>query len=429
LIELNAVNPLAPRICSGSAESALLFFWGFVVGNIGDEYIKEAVFRTTSSSSKIFPASARMADEAEDTLPTLEEACNVARPREIPSCHVLWGPISAEMSERAGAEFASSSVLLRPFFPAGVVDSAMGVVPEDVFPTKFDTVETLRARLAKSTFLEDSHVLKDGSGPKRVRLNATSYPQPRRRSWSVVVEQRSEEDDHLDLLCYTAYGREPSDWEAVPMPRPVFDLGCCCWAAAFPYLTEQSKATPPTGCQLLLYYVLFDSSIGRHRDNYNKKHLLSVVEGKRSASSIQEGNHHGGDANSQMLGSNVLVYTHGDADMTFALSFCPPNNHKATLEEYIIHPIFCAKMGTGTLLVFQPLDDLLFCHEAFFEDVSTGTCRAAFVFRWLTQTRRFSAATGKMKMSSQLTEKCEAQQANKRRKKEREKRAALQCYR
>jgi hypothetical protein len=49
-------NPLAPRICSGSAESALLFFWGFVVGNIGDEYIKEAVFRTTSSSSKIFPA-------------------------------------------------------------------------------------------------------------------------------------------------------------------------------------------------------------------------------------------------------------------------------------------------------------------------------------------------------------------------------------
>jgi hypothetical protein len=42
--------------------------------------------------------------------------------------------------------------VLRPFFPAGVVDSAMGVVPKDVFPTKFDTVETLRARLEKSTY-------------------------------------------------------------------------------------------------------------------------------------------------------------------------------------------------------------------------------------------------------------------------------------
>ena len=142
---------------------------------------------------------------------------------------VLWGPISPEASRRAGSAFPTSSVLLRPQLPCGVAEAAIAVVPDAVLSRPDDTASTLRARLAQSSFLEDIHVLKGGRGPARVRLNATSYPQPRRRSWSHVVEEhvadQQTDDTCASLLSYTAYGRLPSDWEAVAMPLPVEDLG------------------------------------------------------------------------------------------------------------------------------------------------------------------------------------------------------------
>ena len=49
------------------------------------------------------------------------------------------------------------------------------------------------------------------------------------------------------------------------MPLPVEDLGVALWRVALPFLAEPSTRCPPTGCQLLLYYPLFLSAIGRHR--------------------------------------------------------------------------------------------------------------------------------------------------------------------
>jgi hypothetical protein len=63
-----------------------------------------------------------------------------------------------------------------------------------------------------------------GGRGDNVRLNATHYPQPRRRS--VTVDQ---DDEQITMLNYTAYGRLAQDWESVPMPRPIFTLGC--WLA------------------------------------------------------------------------------------------------------------------------------------------------------------------------------------------------------
>ena len=134
--------------------------------------------------------------------------------------HRVWGPISQEASTSVGAEFATSSVLIEPLFEAEVVDAAIATVPVDVLPLPCDTKETLTARIAASSFLEDSHVLKGGSGPQRVRLNATSYPQPRRRSWSVIVDQ---DDEQITLLNYTAYGRLgalPVPHSSAASPRP-----------------------------------------------------------------------------------------------------------------------------------------------------------------------------------------------------------------
>ena len=346
------------------------------------------------------------------------------------SASVLWGPISPEASRRAGAVFPTSSVLLRPELPCGVAEAAIAVVPDEVLSRPDDTASTLRARLAQSSFLEDIHVLKGGRGPARVRLNATCYPQPRRRSWSLAEKKEGVDDQPTDdacasLLSYTAYGRLPSDWEAIHLPLPVEDLGVALWRVALPFLAEPSTRCPPTGCQLLLYYQLFDGAIGQHRDNYSSKQMVEVIKGKRSLASLVEGNHHGGDANSQVVGSNVLVYTAGDADMTFALSFPQPSDYSANRNEYVIHPIFCTTLGAGTLLVFSPVDDLFFCHEAFFEEPHKGNYRLAFVFRWLSQVRKFSTETGKMVLSPELAQARHTKQQQKQRKRARDARALL----
>ena len=52
----------------------------------------------------------------------------------------------------------------------------------------------LAERIGRSVFLDDAHPLRSGSGKcKRnqsmhIRLNASRYSAPRRKSWSVVVE-------------------------------------------------------------------------------------------------------------------------------------------------------------------------------------------------------------------------------------------------
>ena len=58
---------------------------------------------------------------------------------------------------------------------------------------------------------------------------------------------------------------------------------------------------------------------------------------------------------------------------------------------YVVHPLFSVPCRSGTLFVFSPIDDLFYCHEAFFEPATlsrfgaTGY-RLAFVMRWLSAT-------------------------------------------
>ena len=82
----------------------------------------------------------------------------------------VWGPISPDESKAAGAIFPTASVLLRPNVDEGVVRAALGEIPKDLFPTDGDTPASLRDRLAASTWLEDSRVLKGGKGPTKVNM-------------------------------------------------------------------------------------------------------------------------------------------------------------------------------------------------------------------------------------------------------------------
>ena len=169
--------------------------------------------------------------------------------------------------------------------------------------------------------------------------------------------------------------------------------------------------------------------MGRHRDNFNTDQMREWIatgnkQGFEDWVKTLPGSHHGGDANSQVLGSFVLVWNDGDAQMDFKLSFPPPGSPDANRDEYVVHPLFTASLSRGTLYIFSPKDDVFFCHEAEFPKGGQGY-RHAFVFRWLSSARQFYLKTHAMKLSKKLTEQKEARHAEAVAKKKRERDATM----
>ena len=310
----------------------------------------------------------------------------------------VWGPVPEEEAAKVGCLRAAHSVVVRPQISQHIVAAALQCVPAEVLPRADDTRETLAARLGASKFLDDAHVLNGGNGKrgrygqKRRRLNETCYAAPRRKSWSVVVVPQSTDEDGeavVGLFNYSAYGRLAEDVRCAPMPRPVFTLGEHVWLAAMPYLSVEAKRCPPTHCQLLLYYVAFESCMGRHRDNYTVRHLRAMLEGEQAAGST-----HASMENSQRLGSEVLLYTEGSTPMEFTLSFPPAQALDTDIHSYVMRSAFTPRLGRGSLMVFKDSDDQFFCHEAQFdqctlEEADLSGYRMCYVFRWCTSVKNF----------------------------------------
>ena len=90
-------------------------------------------------------------------------------------------------------------------------------------------------------------------------------------------------------------------------------------------------------------------------------------------------------------------------------------------------------MGSGTLFIFSPLDDLHFCHEAAFDKevlraAGAAGHRFALVYRWLTSEREFYTAAEKrwgMKLTDELQAKKEESMRSKARKRRSDLKAAL----
>jgi hypothetical protein len=320
---------------------------------------------------------------------------------DMQACSRIWGPVTSEEAAAVGCVRAAVSVVIMCAIAPHVIEGALQCVPVELLPRADDTRDELAARLGASAFLDDAHVLNGGNGKrgacgqKRKRLNETSYPAPRRKSWSVVVRPATPDEDGemvQRLFNYSAYGRTAQDVRCAALPLPVFELGVQLWLAAMPYLSVESRRNPPTHCQLLLYYVLFASAMGRHRDNYTVRHLKAMLDGESSAGSTQ--NTAAGMENSQRIGSEVLVYTEGTAPMDFILSFPRADGLTDGISSYVKTSVFTVRLGRGTLMVFKDLDDQFFCHEAEFERhvleaADAAGYRMCFVFRWCVSVKHF----------------------------------------
>ena len=100
---------------------------------------------------------------------------------------------------------------------------------------------------------------------------------------------------------------------------------------------------------MLFYYTLFDSKMGRHRDNYNLKWFKSILNDEAATAGTPMGGHE----NSQHVGSDVLIYTQGDTPMDFQLSFPQPGNLDCATKEYVMKPAFAVSLSAGTLLIYR----------------------------------------------------------------------------
>ena len=252
---------------------------------------------------------------------------------------------------------------------------------EDANGRKFSK-EKLRDNMSKCSILDDIYALEGGCGPSTIRLNATTYSQPRRISWSVRLNARS--DENL-LFAYSQAYRVMTDWNSREMPKAIFLLGVALWNAARSRncLSEISQCCPPTACQLLIYHTLFDGSIGRHRDNG----LIVDGKGCRTAHSEKE--------NSQIRGSSVLTYTiFGHAGMEFELSKPPSGKTQFNTNAAEYKPFQVVKLETGDLLVWNPHDDEKFMHKAWFDPMvkrKGSEARYVFTFRWLASKHLFTS--------------------------------------
>jgi len=154
-----------------------------------------------------------------------------------------------------------------------------------------------------------------------------------------------------------------------------------------PVLSEKSKSLgAPTSCDVLFYYGALKTKTGRHRDAFESWELDEYY--KMGCNPFARNTY------AQNKGTDVLIFTLGNAEMEMGLSFPKTKLDALDREHYEQPPGLCIPLTPGTLLVYSPLDDLFFCHEvAFPRNTTSGNAtscspsayRMAFVFRWLNE--------------------------------------------
>ena len=305
--------------------------------------------------------------------------------------HARYGPGTSShlhgnqerICEGANAVGMIQSYVFKPQLNENVVAAAIAIIPDEVRSREGDTVESLTERIASSPFFDDLLALKGGGrhGPKRVRLNETDYAQPRRKSWSAVVQL--EEDGKIVCKMY-AYGKKNSrirtGVHAQPMPPAIGELGVQCFLSVRHVLSDVCASSPPNHCQLLGYYGLFDSKIGRHKDDHKLSTFYEVLLNTmrvEDAVNTSKG--------AMIPGADVLVYSTGPLPVMFAWCHATKNFPFVRRERYRIYPHMMYPLGHGTLFVFKAVDDLYFFHETWIDwrEAKPSDYRFAFVFRWL----------------------------------------------
>ena len=243
--------------------------------------------------------------------------------------------------------------------PPCILDEALKLIPEDVRSNDNDTKESLVERISASGWYDKLNPLAAGGsrGKMRVDLNATDYSQARRKAWSAVVQDEHKDESGALVRTMYAYGKPNSrirtDLHATPMPTAIGELGTYLFLAARHVLSDVCASSPPNHCQLLGYYGLFDSKMGRHKDDHKLETYHRVVSKLMTVEDAVKTS-----KGAMVPGSDVLVYSTGPLPMLFSWCFAPTDAPYRDRDRHSRFPYFQIYLPHGSLLVFKSIDDL-----------------------------------------------------------------------
>ena len=109
--------------------------------------------------------------------------------------------------------------------------------------------------------------------------------------------------------------------------------------------------------------VVWDNT--QHRDNYEKTGLMHMRDGFPPYDKDKK---YGGVRNSQVHGTNVIVYTMGNSPMEMVFS-CPNihRNIEQNTDKYITIKCYSFKCGDGHISILDPMGGVMMCHGVKFE--------------------------------------------------------------
>ena len=243
-----------------------------------------------------------------------------AQPVFGPGCHSHQPGNEASFRENVTHHLIDrKSFLAFPQIREEVVANALAQIPDALKTDARDTKETLIQKIRSIGWFDEQFPLQGGGrrGKKRVRLTATDYSTPRRKSWSVVVQDAHENNSGSLVRTMYSYGKPNSrirvETNATEMPVEIGTLGIHLFLSAHHLLSDACKSSPPNHCQMLGHYGLFDSKVGRHKDDHEIGTLHEVLLGSKTEEEAVKTT-----KGAMVPGSDVLIFSNGPLHVFFS---------------------------------------------------------------------------------------------------------------
>ena len=206
------------------------------------------------------------------------------------------------------------------------------------------------------------------------------------------------------LYVYTCREMPIEMWQCRPATNEEYAAVCVIWREAWPYLTLESRKSPPTGWQYCVYHNVLQKHMGYHRDNFFRTDLKELAY--ESGSLGAEGKWCGVE-NSQVRGSCVIIYSMGNCPMNMILKVLSTRGGAyQEKRDYVVAPTFTIPFEKGHICVWDGLDDLLMLHGLEFDgirlvDNKNELVRIALVIRHLKTIREFYTDTSTIRLTGE----------------------------
>jgi hypothetical protein len=139
-----------------------------------------------------------------------------------------------------------------------------GVFNENCIPGKTDMAEALVENFDKLDMFDEIyvHVKKD-----QERLNASAYPQPRRRVYGLIhSENLTVHGTSVANLYHYPINTRISKSMCAPMPSYMYDFMKMIWERMRDLMPGAARDIPPNHCSQQFYYSKFKGGVNKHRD-------------------------------------------------------------------------------------------------------------------------------------------------------------------